>query len=74
MKYCGNIGIISKEMSKMFNAFFDVNGEIKTLDQLGVPDEPAFEFLRTGTEDLEKFTKCSFYVRCAFCCIGIYYR
>ena len=54
MKYCGNIGIISKEMSKMFNAFFDVNGEIKTLDQLGVPDKPAFEFLRTGTEDLEK--------------------
>ena len=38
----------------MFNAFFDVNGEIKTLDQLGVTDEPAFEFLRTGTEDLVK--------------------
>ena len=34
--------------------FFDANGEIKTLEQVGVPDEPAFEFLRTGTEDLVK--------------------
>ena len=47
--YCSN-----EKKSKMFNAFFDVNGEIKTLDQLGVTDEPAFEFLRTGTEDLVK--------------------
>ncbi|MBD5492647.1 MAG: hypothetical protein HDR16_11205 [Lachnospiraceae bacterium] len=47
--YCSN-----EKKSKMFNAFFDVNGEIKTLDQLGVPDELAFQFLKIGTEDLEK--------------------
>ena len=50
--YCSN-----EKKSKMFNAFFDANGEIKTLEQLGVPDEPAFEFLRTGTEDLVKSGK-----------------
>ena len=38
----------------MFNAFFDVNGEVKTLYQLGVPNELAFQFLKLGTEDLEK--------------------
>lgn len=37
--YCSN-----EKKSKMFNAFFDVNGEIKTLNQLGVPKELAFEF------------------------------
>lgn len=47
--YCSN-----EKKSKMFNAFFDVNGEIKTLDQLGVPDELAFHFLKIGTEDIEK--------------------
>ena len=47
--YCSN-----EKKSKMFNAFFDVNGEIKTLNQLGVPKELSFEFLKTGTEDLEK--------------------
>ncbi len=47
--YCSN-----EKKSKMFNAFFDVNGEIKTLDQLGVPNKLAFQFLKIGTEDLEK--------------------
>ena len=47
--YCSN-----EKKSKMFNVFFDVNGEIKTLDQLGVSKELSFEFLRTGTEDLVK--------------------
>lgn len=47
--YCSN-----EKKSKMFNAFFDVNGEIKTLNQLGVPNKLAFQFLKLGTEDLEK--------------------
>ena len=38
----------------MFNAFFEVGGEIKTLNQLGVSRELAFEFLGLGIEDLEK--------------------
>lgn len=37
--------------SKMFNAFFCVNGEIKTLSQLRIPSELAFQFLKVGTED-----------------------
>lgn len=47
--YCSN-----EKKSKMFNAFFDVNGEIKTLNQLGVPNQLVFQFLKLGTEDLEK--------------------
>ena len=47
--YCSN-----EKKSKMFNAFFDVNGEVKTLNQLGVPNKLAFQFLKLGTEDLEK--------------------
>lgn len=47
--YCSN-----EKKSKMFNAFFEVNGEIKTLNQLGVPNKLAFQFLKLGTEDLEK--------------------
>lgn len=31
-----------------------MNGEIKTLNQLGVPNNLAFQFLKIGTEDLEK--------------------
>ena len=47
--YCSN-----EQRSKMFNAFFEVNGEIKTLNELGVPSKLAFEFLKLGTGDLEK--------------------
>lgn len=47
--YCSN-----EKKSKMFNAFFEVDGEIKTLNQLGIPSKLAFQFLKTGTEDLEK--------------------
>ena len=47
--YCSN-----ETKSKMFNAFFGVDGEIKTLSQLGIPNELAFQFLKIGTEDLEK--------------------
>lgn len=47
--YCSN-----EAKSKMFNAFFDVNGEIKTLNQLGVAADLAFQFLKLGTQDLEE--------------------
>lgn len=47
--YCSN-----EKKSKMFNAFFEVDGEIKTLNQLGIPSKLAFQFLKVGTEDLEK--------------------
>lgn len=50
--YCSN-----EKKSKMFNAFFDVNGEIKTLNQLGIPNNLAFQFLKLGVEDLEKLDK-----------------
>ena len=47
--YCSN-----EKKSKMFNAFFDVNGEIKTLNQLDIPKDLRSEFLRIGTHDLVK--------------------
>ena len=46
-------GSIEKK-STMFNAFFEVDGKIKTLDMLGVPQELAYQFLDLGIEDLEK--------------------
>lgn len=44
----------SIEKSKMFNAFFEANGEIKALNQLGVPSNIVIEFLKIGTADLDK--------------------
>lgn len=43
----------NEKKSKMFNAFFEVNGEIKTLNLLDIPDDLAWDFLKTGTNDLE---------------------
>ncbi len=43
-----------EEKSKMFNAFFEVNGEIKTLNQLGLSNSLINQFLKLGTGDLEK--------------------
>ena len=43
-----------EEKSKMFNAFFKVNGEIKTLNQLGLNNSLINQFLKLGTGDLEK--------------------
>lgn len=55
--YCSN-----EKYSKMFNAFFEVDGEIKTLDELGIPSGLTFQFLKTGTEDLTKLdTMCTKY-------------
>jgi len=43
-----------EEKSKMFNAFFDVNGEVKTLNQLGLSNSIINQLLKLGTGDLEK--------------------
>jgi len=47
--YCSN-----EKKSKMFNAFFEVDGEIKMLNQLEISNDLVFQFLKLGTEDLEK--------------------
>ena len=44
----------NEKKSKSFNAFFEIDGEIKTLGQLNVPRDLAFRFLDIGTEDVEK--------------------
>ena len=38
----------------MFNAFFEVNREIMTLNKLGIDKRVAMQFLRLGTGDLNK--------------------
>ena len=38
----------------MFNAFFEIDGKIKTLNQLGINNELIMQFLKLGTTDLEK--------------------
>lgn len=42
----------NEKKSKSFNAFFEKNGEILTLRQLGIHKELIRQFLRVGTEDL----------------------
>lgn len=43
-----------EKKSKMFNAFFEVNGKIKTLNQLELNKALMMQFLKLGTGDLEK--------------------
>ncbi len=50
--YCSN-----EKKSKMFNAFVCVDGEVKTISQLGVQRSRVFQFLQVGTVDLEKLDK-----------------
>ncbi len=38
----------------MFNAFFEVDGEVKTLNLLGIVRPVSTQFLRLGTQDLSK--------------------
>ena len=40
--------------SKMFNAFFEIDGKIKTLNQLGANKALIMQFLKLGTTDLEE--------------------
>jgi len=44
----------NEKHSTMFNAFFEVDGEIKTLNMLGISKELAFQFLGIGIDDLDK--------------------
>lgn len=46
-----------EKKSKMFNAFFEINGKIKTLNQLGGNNALIIQFLKLGTSDLEKVKK-----------------
>ena len=46
--YCSN-----QKKSKSFNAFFEVNGEVKTPGGLKMPDELVFQFLKVGLDDLK---------------------
>ena len=43
-----------EKKSKMFNAFFEINGQIKTLNQIGIDMVLIMQFLKLGTHDLEK--------------------
>ena len=43
-----------EKKSMMFNAFFEENRKIQTLDQLGIADGLTTQFLRLGTGDLNK--------------------
>ena len=39
----------------MFNAFFEVNKEVKTLGKLGVDRSTTMQLLATGTRTLERY-------------------
>lgn len=55
----------NERKSKSFNAFFGVNGEVKTMGKMNeLSHELITEFLRIGTDDLEKIEKiCDRYER-----------
>lgn len=46
-----------EEKSKMFNAFFRVGNELKSLNQLNINNSLIMQFLKVGTEDIEKIKK-----------------
>ena len=49
-----------EEKSQMFNAFFRVNGEIRTVNQLTTDRNLMMQFLKMGTTDLNKLrTVCA---------------
>lgn len=51
------IYISIEEKSKMFNAFFRVGNELKSLNQLNINNSLIMQFLKLGTEDIEKIKK-----------------
>ena len=55
----------NERKSKSFNAFFEVNGEVKTMGKMNeLSHELITEFLKIGTDDLEKIEKiCDRYER-----------
>lgn len=49
-----------EKSSKMFNVFFEADGEIKTLNLLGLDSKYTMQLLKVGTNDLEKIKEvCS---------------
>lgn len=51
------IYISIEEKSKMFNAFCKSDSEIKTLNLMGLDKSLVMQFLRLGTEDIDKIKK-----------------
>ena len=48
----------NERKSKSFNAFFEVNGEVKTLEKINeLPEEMVDQFLKLGIDDLEEMEK-----------------
>lgn len=46
-----------EKKSTMFNAFFEKNGEVVTINQLNINMKKVMEFLKVGTMDLQKVKK-----------------
>lgn len=46
--------------SQMFNVFFELDGKIKTLNEMGIVPSRAMELLRTGTHGLDKIVVVDF--------------
>lgn len=44
-----------EKASSMFNAFFELNGEVKTVGELGVDRNVTMQLLIAGTRDLERY-------------------
>lgn len=58
------IYISIEEKSKMFNVFFKVGEELKSLNQLDINNSLIMQFLKLGTEDIERIKKlCNDYNR-----------
>ena len=49
----------NEKSDKSFNAFFEINGEIKTLGKLKMPPDMVDEFLRLGIEDIQRLDPLS---------------
>lgn len=46
-----------EKKSTMFNAFFEKDGKVLTINQLNIDRGTVMEFLKIGTTDLEKIKK-----------------
>lgn len=60
--------------SKMFNVFFEVNGEVRTINTLGLDSAYTMQVLELGTKDLDKIKEvCSAHNRSVPSEIKMYY-
>ena len=63
-----------EKKSTMFNAFFEKNGRVLTVNELNIDKSVAIEFLKIGTLTLEKIKKlCEYNEICAPKEIKMYY-